>query len=44
MALQNKDNLTYPVLISIEKHGKGSGFYLATEQSCYLVTACHVLF
>jgi hypothetical protein len=39
-----KDNLTYPVFISIDGGGTGSGFYLNTEQSCYLVSARHVLF
>jgi hypothetical protein len=44
VGLPNKDNLTYPVFISIDGGGTGSGFFLNTEQSLYLVTARHVLF
>ena len=39
-----KNNLSYPVLISGGEGGRGSGFYLNTENGTYLVTACHVLF
>jgi hypothetical protein len=39
-----QNNLTYPVLVSTEKGGNGSGFYLSTDNAMYLVTACHVLF
>ena len=37
------DNLAYPVLITF-KGSTGSGFYLATATTMYLVTAKHVLF
>lgn len=37
------DNLAYPVLITL-KGGSGSGFYLSTPKTMYLVTAKHVLF
>lgn len=39
-----KDNLTYPVLVSVGTASKGSGFFLNCEKAMYLVTACHVLF
>lgn len=39
------NNLKYPVLISFEDGGTGSGFFLNnSDQSLYLVTAKHVLF
>jgi len=37
------DNLAYPVLITYQ-NGNGSGFYINTPSSVYLVTAKHVLF
>lgn len=39
-----EDNLSYPVLINLWKHGKASGFYLRDDDHLYLVTARHVLF
>jgi hypothetical protein len=42
-ALPN-DNLGYPVLITLNHGGTGSGFFLNAHQSVYLVTAKHVLF
>lgn len=44
MGLPNRNNLTYPVFISIDGGGSGSGFFLNTKQSLHLVTARHVLF
>lgn len=38
------DNLSYPVLITLSNGGTGSGFFLNTSDSSYLVTAKHVLF
>jgi hypothetical protein len=38
------DNLAYPVLVEIPGVGSGSGFYLNTATSIYLVTAKHVVF
>lgn len=38
------DNLAYPVLVSIDTGSKGSGFFLSTGNSVYLVTSAHVLF
>ncbi len=38
------DNLAYPVLVSLDTGSKGSGFFLSTGTSVYLVTAAHVLF
>jgi hypothetical protein len=38
------DNLGYPVLISLKGGGSGSGFYVNTGSTIYLVTARHVLF
>ena len=38
------DNLSYPVLITLSDGSSGSGFYLNTGQSIFLVTAKHVLF
>lgn len=38
------DNLAYPVLVSFDTGSKGSGFFLSTGTSVYLVTAAHVLF
>jgi len=38
-----EDNLSYPVLIRIGTTS-GSGFYLATGEDVFLVTAAHVLF
>jgi hypothetical protein len=38
------DNLAYPVLITLGNGNFGSGFFLNTEDSVYLVTAKHVLF
>ena len=37
------DNLAYPVLITIG-NSTGSGFYVSTADTTYLVTATHVLF
>jgi Trypsin-like peptidase domain len=37
-----EDNLAYPVLL-ILKHGEGSGFFLNTPTTQYLVTANHVI-
>lgn len=37
------DNLAYPVLIKLSNDRTGSGFYLNTVDSIYLVTAKHVL-
>jgi len=39
-----EDNLAYPVLIKLGNGNFGSGFYLSTKDSTYLVTAKHVLF
>jgi hypothetical protein len=38
------DNLAYPVLINVGDGSSGSGFFLNTSDSVYLVTAKHVLF
>ena len=38
------DNLAYPVLLSLADGGSGSGFFLNTAHSIFLVTAKHVLF
>jgi hypothetical protein len=38
------DNLAYPILISVGNVSSGSGFFLNTVHSIYLVTAKHVLF
>jgi hypothetical protein len=38
-----QDNLAYPVLITLKDGAKGSGFFLNTPKSVYLVTAHHVL-
>ena len=38
------DNLAYPVLVTIPQGGTGSGFFLNTSHSEFLVTAKHVLF
>lgn len=38
------DNLAYPVLITLGNGNFGSGFFLNTKDSVYLVTAKHVLF
>jgi Trypsin-like peptidase domain len=38
------DNLAYPVLVELPGVDTGSGFYLNTATSIYLVTAKHVLF
>jgi hypothetical protein len=38
------DNLAYPVLIAVGDGSLGSGFFLNTRDSVYLVTAKHVLF
>ena len=38
------DNLAYPVLVSLDTGSNGSGFFLNTGASTYLVTAAHVLF
>lgn len=38
------DNLAYPVLITHEAGGTGTGFYLSTDKYIYLVTARHILF
>jgi hypothetical protein len=38
------DNLAYPVLVSLDTGSTGSGFFLNTGTSTYLVTAAHVLF
>lgn len=38
------DNLSYPVQITLETGGEGSGFYLNEGTALYLVTAGHVLF
>src|SRR6185437_8026032 len=38
------DNLAYPVLIKVESTSSGSGFFLNTPDSVFLVTAKHVLF
>jgi hypothetical protein len=38
------DNLVYPVLIMLNNGDTGSGFYLDTGTTLYLVTAKHVFF
>jgi hypothetical protein len=38
-----QDNLAYPVLITLKDGAKGSGFFLNTPKSVYLVSAHHVL-
>jgi hypothetical protein len=38
------DNLAYPVLLAIQQGGFGSGFFLNTSHSLFLVTAKHVVF
>ena len=38
------DNLAYPVLITLKNGSTGSGFFLNTSSSSYLVTARHVFF
>jgi hypothetical protein len=38
------DNLAYPVLITLGNGSSGSGFFLDTPDSVFLVTAKHVLF
>ena len=38
------DNLAYPVFITVQQGGSGSGFFLNTTHSVFLVTAKHVLF
>lgn len=37
-----ENNLAYPVLIKMDKNSCGSGFFLSSNQSFYLVTAKHV--
>lgn len=39
-----ENNLTYPVLISLSSGTTGSGFFLNTKNSTFLITASHVLF
>lgn len=39
-----QDYLALPVLISLEKAGSASGFFMNSEAHVYLVTATHVLF
>ena len=39
-----EDNLAYPVLITVDNGGSGSGVYLRTETGVFLVTAKHVVF
>jgi hypothetical protein len=38
------DNLAYPVLLKFKDGSSGSGFYLETIESLFLVTAKHVIF
>lgn len=38
------ENLAYPVLVRLDTNSTGSGFFLNTGTSTYLVTAAHVLF
>lgn len=38
------DNLAYPVLINLETGSNGSGFFLNSDISTFLVTAAHVFF
>ena len=38
------DNLAYPVLVNLDSGSNGSGFFLHSATSTYLVTAAHVLF
>lgn len=38
------DNLSYPVFLTLSNGGAGSGFFLKTPDSAFLVTAKHVLF
>ena len=38
-----EDNLAYPVLLILKGGGTGSGFYLNTPTTQYLVTANHVI-
>ena len=38
------DTLVYPVLVSLQNGGQGSGFFLNLQSGLFLVTARHVLF
>lgn len=38
------DNLSYPVLITLDNDSKSSGFYLTDEKYTYFITARHTIF
>lgn len=44
MAYIPPDNLAYPLLLELPNGGSGSGFFLASGQEHFLVTAKHVLY